>query len=209
MSTAVLAQQDEVGSPRRQSQVTLLQINDVYSTVPINGAGGLARVATLKQRLSANGHPVLMLLAGDFLSPSVASSVFKGEQMVATLNAAGLDYATFGNHEFDFGIDVLKQRMSESKFTWIISNVLDAKTGKAIGRSVPYVVRTVGALKIGFIGLCLTTSQVAPAWRDEFRFVDPETAAAQYLPALKNAGANVIVAITHLTFAEDRALVRR
>src|SRR6185295_1380985 len=93
------AQQDDPGSPRRLAQLTLLQINDVYSTVPINDVGGLARVATLKQRLSAEKHPVLMLLAGDFLSPSVASSVFKGEQMVATLNAAGLDYATFGNHE--------------------------------------------------------------------------------------------------------------
>src|SRR5204862_6774269 len=98
------AQQDEPGSPRRQAQLTLLQINDVYSTVPINDVGGLARVATLKQRLSVDNHPVLMLLAGVFLSPSVASSVFKGAQMIATLNAAGLDYATFGNHEFDFGI---------------------------------------------------------------------------------------------------------
>src|SRR5438132_1836885 len=146
------AQQDEAGSPRRQSQVTLLQINDVYSTVPINGVGGLARIATLKQRLSANGHPVLMLLAGDFLSPSVASTVFKGEQMVATLNAAGLDYATLGNHEFDFGIDMLKQRIADSSFTWIVSNVVDAKTGGAIGKAVPYVVRDVGGMKVGIIG---------------------------------------------------------
>src|SRR5215831_1454223 len=94
------AQQDELGSPRRQSQLTILQINDVYSTTPIDGVGGLARVATLKQRLAQNGHQVILALAGDFLSPSVASTVFKGEQMIATLNAAGLDYATFGNHEF-------------------------------------------------------------------------------------------------------------
>jgi len=209
MSTAVLAQQDEVGSPRRQSQVTLLQINDVYSTVPINGAGGLARVATLKQRLSANGHPVLMLLAGDFLSPSVASTVFKGEQMVATLNAAGLDYATLGNHEFDFGIDMLKQRIVDSSFTWIVSNVVDAKTGGAIGKAVPYVVRGAGGLKIGFIGLCITTSTVNPLWRSQFRFVDAAAAAAKYLPMLKREGANVIVAITHLSFEEDRDLARK
>jgi 2',3'-cyclic-nucleotide 2'-phosphodiesterase (5'-nucleotidase family) len=209
LTTAVLAQQDEAGSPRLQSQVTLLQINDVYSTVPINGVGGLARVATLKQRLSANGHPVLMLLAGDFLSPSVASSAFKGEQMVATLNAAGLDYATLGNHEFDFGIDILKQRMTESSFTWIISNVVDAKTGGAIGKAVPYVVRDVGGLKIGFIGLCLTTATVNPLWRNQFRFVDAVVAAAKYLPMLKREGANVIVAITHLPFDEDRSLARK
>jgi 5'-nucleotidase/UDP-sugar diphosphatase len=202
------AQQDEPGSPRRQSQLTILQINDVYSTVPINGAGGLARVATLKRQLSENGHPAILALAGDFLSPSVASSVFKGEQMVAALNAAGLDYATVGNHEFDFGIDVLKQRMSESKFTWVVSNVLDAN-GKMIGTSVPYVVRQAGPLKIGIIGLCLTTATITPAWRNQFQFVDAAQAAARYLPMLKRAGADVIVAITHLTFAEDRALAEK
>ncbi len=204
----VRAQQEELGSPRRESQLTLLQINDVYSTVPINGSGGLARVATLKQQLSQNGHPVIMLLAGDFLSPSVASSVFKGEQMVATLNAAGLDYATLGNHEFDFGIDVLKQRMAESRFTWVVSNVLDAN-GHAIGSSVPYVVRQIGALKVGIIGLCITTSTIAPAWRGQFRLLDPAQTAAKYLPILKQQGANVIVALTHLGFAEDRALAAR
>src|SRR4051812_14445794 len=156
---AVFAQQEEPGAPRTRSQLTFLQINDVYTTVPIDGYGGLARIATLKQRLSPNGHPVIMALAGDFLSPSVASSGFKGEQMVAALNAAGLDYATFGNHEFDFGIDVLRKRMAESTFAWIVSNVLDAKTGRQIDGSVPYAVRTVGTLKVGFIGLCLTTSQ--------------------------------------------------
>ena len=202
------AQQDELGSPRRESQLTILQINDVYSTVPINGAGGLARVATLRRQLSANGHPVILALAGDFLSPSVASSVFKGEQMVATLNAAGLDYATLGNHEFDFGIDVLTQRMAESKFTWVVSNVLDAG-GKPIGTSVPYVVRQAGPLKIGVIGLCITTSTIAPAWRSQFRFIDAAEAARRYLPALKRAGADVIVAITHLTFAEDRSLAEK
>jgi len=204
-----LRAQEESGAPRAQAALTFLQINDVYSTTPIDGAGGLARVATLKRRLSAVGHPVIMALAGDFLSPSVASSIFKGEQMVAALNAAGLDFATFGNHEFDFGIDVLAERMSESKFQWIVSNVLDARTGKPVGSSVPYVIRDVGGLKIGVIGLCLTSAQIAPGVRERFRFIDPMQAAGRYIPVLKRLGANVIVAITHLTFAEDRALVAR
>src|SRR5580765_1601149 len=161
----VLLAQEESGTPRAQAQLTFLQINDVYSTTPVDGAGGLARVATIRRRLAAGGRPVLMALAGDFLSPSVASSVFKGEQMVAALNAAGLDFATFGNHEFDFGIDVLAQRMSESKFQWIVSNVLDARTGKPVGTSVPYVLRDIGSLKIGVIGLCLTSAQISPAVR--------------------------------------------
>ncbi len=201
-------QQEELGSPRRQSQLTILQINDVYSTIPISGTGGLARVATLKKDVAQSGHPVILALAGDFLSPSVASSVFKGEQMIATLNAAGLDYATLGNHEFDFGIDVLKQRMAESKFTWVVSNVLDA-SGNAIGGAVPYVVKQIGPLRIGIIGLCITTTTIAPAWRSQFRFLGAAEAAAKYLPTLHKQGVNAIVAITHLTFAEDRALADR
>jgi len=41
-------------------------------------------------------------------------------QMIDAWNTAGLDYATFGNHEFDFGPDVLKERMKESKFGWLL-----------------------------------------------------------------------------------------
>ena len=92
----VLAQQEEPSSPRSGAPLTILQINDVYSALPIDGAGGLARVATLKQQLAAAGRTPLLVLAGDFLSTSVASSVFQGEQMIAALNAAGLDVATLG-----------------------------------------------------------------------------------------------------------------
>jgi len=158
------AQQEEPSSPRARAPLTILQVNDVYSTVPVDGpasAGGVARVATLKQNLTAAGRTPLLVLAGDFLSPSVASSVFKGEQMVAALNAAGLDLATLGNHEFDFGVDVLLQRMREAKWQWVISNVIDTNTGKPIGGAAPYIVRTFGALKVGFIGLVLTTDEIS------------------------------------------------
>jgi len=202
-------QQEEPGSPRARAPLTILQINDVYSTVPVDGLGGLARVATLKRQLAAAGRTPLLVLAGDFLSSSVASSVFKGEQMIAALNAAGLDMATLGNHEFDFGDDLLIQRMREAKWTWLVSNVLDTRTNTPIGDAAPYVVRTFGAMKVGFIGLCLDTSSISALKLAHTRLVDPLEAAAQYLPILKREGATVIVAITHLAFATDRALVER
>src|SRR4030095_1660037 len=93
-SRTLVAQQEEPGSPRATAPLTILQLNDVYSLLPIDGAGGLARVATLKQRLSCGGRTAFLMLAGDFLSSSVESTVFKGEQMIAALNAAGLDMAT-------------------------------------------------------------------------------------------------------------------
>jgi len=194
---------------RENAPLTILQINDVYSTTPVDGMGGLARIATLKQQVKAQGRTPLLMIAGDFLSSSVESTVFKGEQMVAALNAAGLDLATLGNHEFDFGIDVLLKRMAEAKWEWVISNVLDNATGKPIGGAAPYVVRTFGPLKLGVIGLCLTTEGLTRDKLERIRLVDPQEAAAMYLPMLKNERVDVIVALTHLSFAEDRALAER
>ena len=149
------------------------------------------------------------MLAGDFLSPSVASSVFKGEQMVAALNATGVDLATLGNHEFDFGDDLLIQRMKEARWQWVISNVVDRQTGRPIGGAAPYVFRQFGTLKVGFIGLCLTTSEITADKLKHTRLIDPLTAAARFVPILQNQGAQVIVAVTHLPFAEDRRLLER
>src|SRR5688572_6166007 len=117
---------DEGLASRSGAPLTFLQLADVYVTTSQDGGktGGLARVATLKKQLSAPGKTVVFALSGDFLSPSVASSVFKGRQMVETLNAAGLDIATLGNHEFDFGTEVLRERMKEAKWQWVVSNVL-------------------------------------------------------------------------------------
>lgn len=202
-------QHDDAGSPRLAAPLTILQLNDVYSTVPVDGAGGLARVAALKRRLAAEGRTPFVMLAGDFLSSSVASTIFKGEQMVAALNAAGLDLATLGNHEFDFGVDVLLQRMAEAKWQWVVSNVLDRQTGRPIGGAPPYVVRTFGTLRVGFIGLCLTSEGLTSDRLARLQLIDPIEAAARYLPLLAKEQVQVIVALTHLSFADDRALAAR
>ena len=110
-------------------RVTLLQVNDVYQFTPdTDGKGGLARVLTLSKSIKAENPNTLFLLAGDTISPSVESITYKGAQMIEAWNAIGLDYATFGNHEFDFGPDVLRDRISDSKFCWFSANVFDNKT---------------------------------------------------------------------------------
>src|SRR4029077_16187190 len=107
----------------------------------------------------------LMMSGGNSLSWSVESTVSKGEQLLATLNAAGLDVATLGNHEFDFGMDVLLQRMSEAKFQWVVSNVIDRQTRQPVGGAPPFLIKTFGPLKIGILGLCLTSEGIGPDLR--------------------------------------------
>lgn len=198
-------------TPRDRADLTLLQINDVYVATPVDGgkAGGLARVASLKKQLAQAGRNVVLMLAGDFLSPSVASSIFRGRQMVEGLNAAGLDVATLGNHEFDFGVDVLLERMKEARWTWVVSNVQDEQTGQPIGGARPYLIRQYGRLNVGFLGLCLTGEEITPDKRRGVKMIDPFEAAATYVPILKREGADVLIALTHLDFADDRRLAER
>lgn len=206
----VFAQQEEPTSPRRFAPVTLLQINDVYSSVPIDGIGGLARVATIKKELIAAGRTPVLLMGGDFLSSSVASSVFKGEQMIEGLNAMGLDITSFGNHEFDFGVDLLLTRMKQATFTWVNANIIDRKTGRLVGDTPPYVVRTYNGVKIGFLGLCLADEGMStPNLKARLDILDPVEVAAKYVPQMKQEGAEIIVAVTHLRIRADQTLAER
>jgi len=191
-------------------RVTLLQVNDVYQFAPVDqGArGGLARVLTLKKEIEKQSPNTLFLLSGDTISPSVESITYKGAQMIDAWNAADLDYSTFGNHEFDFGPDVLRQRMSESKFKWIVANVIDKKTGKPFGDAPAYIIREFDGVKVGIFGLTLeetmTTSRPGP----DVEFLNPCETAQKIVSELHAQGVKTVVALTHLSMSEDKEVAR-
>lgn len=197
-------------TPRDTVRVTLLQVNDVYQISPIDRgkSGGLARLATLRKQVMAESPHTLFLLAGDTLSPSVASNIFRGEQMVAGWNAVGLDYAALGNHEFDFGDDVLRKRMSESRFTWLAANVVDRRTGRPFGNMPPFVIRNFGGVKVGIFGLLTPETAFSSKLSSNVKFLDPHLTAARVTRQLRARGATVIVAVTHLAMPEDKRLAR-
>jgi 5'-nucleotidase len=192
-------------------RITLLQINDVYTLDPVDEGrrGGLARLATLAKRLRRENPATLMALAGDTISPSVASTLLKGRHMIGGLNALGLDLATFGNHEFDFGPGVLAERMRESRFTWLSANVLDRGSGRPFAGAQRDVLLTLAGVRVGVFGL--TTAEVvkssSPGADVEVR--EPIAAGREVSQSLRQRGAQIIVAVTHLDMREDRVLAER
>ena len=188
--------------------VTLLQINDHYVLEPVDGGrrGGMARLATLVRDLKRENPNTIFALAGDTISPSVESALMRGAQMVAALNAIGLDFATFGNHEFDFGPDVLLERMKESRFRWLSANVVDRRSGRPFGGASADVLVALGGVRVGLFGL--TTAQTAQTSRpgSDVTFGQPVAAAKEGAARLRAQGASVVVAVTHVTMAEDKAI---
>lgn len=191
-------------------RVTLLQVNDVYQFAPVDRGtrGGLARVSTLRKRIMEQSPHTLLLLAGDTLSPSVESITYRGRQMIDAWNNIGLDYATFGNHEFDFGPEVLRQRMKESAFKWVAANVVDKRTGKTFGDTPPFIIRELGGVKVGIFGITLPDTKNTSRTGPDVDFLDPCETAARVVPQMRAGGARVVVALTHLSMREDKRLAR-
>jgi 5'-nucleotidase / UDP-sugar diphosphatase len=192
-------------------RVTLLQVNDVYQFAPVDGGkrGGLARVSTLRKKIMKESPHTLFLMAGDTISPSIESTVYKykGAQMIEAWNTSGLDYAAFGNHEFDFGDEVLKARVGESRFKWLAANVIDKKTGKLFADTPEFVVREFEGVKVGLFGILLPAT-LRTSSPNNVDILDPCATALRVMPKIRAAGAQVIVALTHLSMAEDKQLAR-
>lgn len=191
-------------------RVTLLQVNDVYQFAAVDGGtrGGLARVSTLRKQIMKESPHTLFLLAGDTISPSVESTTYRGKQMIDAWNVSSLDYATFGNHEFDFGPDVLRERMSESHFKWLAANVVDKKTGKSFGDMPEFEIREFEGVKIGIFGILLQETLETSRPGPNVDILDPCAAAQRVVPMIHAAGAQVVIALTHETLADDKQLAR-
>lgn len=188
--------------------LTVLSVNDVYEITAVQGWGGMAELMTLlaAERATASHH--LTTVNGDFLSPSLMSALFKGAQMVDLLNAVGVDVVVFGNHEFDFGPEVLRQRMQEARFAWLGSNVFDTD-GQPFGGALATMTRQVGEFTVGLFGLVTpeTATLSSPGPQVTIAPIVPTARAA--METLRQAGAEVIIALTHLSLAEDRELARQ
>ena len=99
-------------------EVIFIQVNDVYEIAPTTGgtAGGMARVAAIKKEYKKQNPNTFLVMAGDFVSPSIFNSLsfegkrIRGRQMIEAMNAAGTDLAIFGNHEFDISESELQER---------------------------------------------------------------------------------------------------
>ncbi len=190
-------------APAPTNPIRFLSINDVYvaDTLP-DGAGGLARVAAIRDRVALEG-PTLFVLAGDVLSPSTLSKRSYGRNMVDALNAAGLDYATFGEQDFAYPRDSLLARIADSRFRWLSTNCTDVN-GMPFAGAIPWDTVRVAERKVGLFGLT-----VAGTYADYARCGDPAAAARRAVDTLTAQGVDLIVAVTHQPIESDRRLLNR
>ncbi len=193
--------------PQAAPPLVILHFNDDYQLAAVDGGklGGLDRLGGLVRQFRAKERCTLLLFAGDLISPSVESSIFKGAQLIDGLNVLGVDAATFGNHEFDFGPAELQKRIAESKFPWVIANAFVTGARPFPGTRM-YIIRNVCGTNVGIFGLLTveteTSSSPGATW-----FGDPVAVARVLVPVMRAAGAERIIALTHLRVEDDERLL--
>lgn len=207
-------------------RLRLVCVNDVYSFDDLDSndesvRGGWSRATTLMKELKCDPSfdTALTIANGDVLGGSSLLQHCQGSVAIETMNAIPIDLAVLGNHEFDYGDEVLKQRLNESTFDWLGSNVYYPENSK-LEHGLPHghgyfpgilgngtIHTTPNKINIGFFGLVTkSTPKISCPSKDVVFDADILSVARRTTNSLRQRGAHVIIAITHMSEEEDKLL---
>ena len=193
-------------------QVVILYTNDVHCGVKDNV--GYSALADMKRSLEAAGNNVLLVDSGDFIQGDLMGAMTNGSAIVDVMNAVGYDVVTIGNHEFDYGMDNLRDLSKAAQYKIVCCNLLDADGNTLFD---PYTIVEIGGRKIAFVGVDTPTSITSSTPKyfqdDKGNFIysfcqgdDGNTVAAVIQSAVDSAraeGAQFVVLLAHLGIEES------
>ena len=192
---------------------TFFHFNDIsyLDSGEVEPVGGLCRFTTLVKQLRTEHPDLLLLFGGDALSPSLNSSVTRGAHIPPFFNALGVDYAVTGNHDFDFGVDRLREIRKECRFPWLLANIVAVHQGveEPLAGAQEYVITTINGIKVGIMGLaekewldCLTRMP------ESTRYIDQAEVGRSLCKKLRSEGCEVVIALTHSREPQDTYLAQ-
>ncbi|WP_423744491.1 5'-nucleotidase C-terminal domain-containing protein (plasmid) [Haladaptatus sp. SPP-AMP-3] len=136
---------------------------------------------------------------GDNTAPGVLSLVTEGQQALDFFDAISPDFGTFGNHDFDYGIDRARELVRRSPQTWLTVNVREGDDRFAAGAgTAPAATRDIGGTRVGFFGVTTPETASINPNASELTFTDPIAAAERTVSRLRDEGVDIVVALSHL-----------
>ena len=188
-------------------ELRILHINDFHGFVepykPIGSdetVGGIAYLAAKVDELRKE-KASLLLSAGDMIQGNNWANLFQGESVIELMNEMRFDAMVVGNHEFDFGQDVLKKRISEAKFPFLGANV------EGLDGLKPYIIKEVKGIKVAIIGVVTEDIPATTHPRNVIglKFFSPIKTVEKYMKELRE-NADVVIVLSHSGFPMDRIL---
>jgi len=190
---------DDIPDYSNAVKLTIFITNDQHAQI-----NNFPRIKYIVDQEKLQNHTIVTS-GGDIFSgnPVVDFYADKGYPMIDAMNRSGFDIAVIGNHEYDYGEDVLKMRMEQADFTWICANVDMNETG--VPEPLEYYSMDIGELRVTFLGLVETNGKdngtipsTHPFRVENFTFSRPEHVVAQYANLKTQENADLYIALTHL-----------
>ncbi len=189
-----------------------------YDTGKADPDLGLSKIATLVKQVRAETPRSMLVDAGDCIQGTplpyvhavgaddgVPGTGGRPDPQMSCMNAMGYEAFTVGNHEYNFGLEVLRKAHSEAKFPWLSANTLKTDTpGAAEYQS--YLVKVIDGVRVGILGL---TTPGVPHWDDPpnwagLTFEDPLATAKRMVPIMRERErCDAIIVVCHMGLEED------
>ena len=193
------------------AEIIILHTNDVHSRVESHipqGAegeqGGRVRAATLIEEIRDmyGREKILLLDAGDAIHGMNIDNLFGGLPSIEIMNAMGYDAFTLGNHEFNYGQEVLAERILDAKFPTLAANVMREDGSLFAGYSA--LVKEVNGVKVGIIGLVAEETPIVthPKNVEGLKFLDPIDIAKRTAQVIR-PDVDILIALSHLGLSKD------
>lgn len=175
-------------------------LSETHSWSNGRAVGGLATLAAyFKEEAAGFDGATVILDGGDVMQGTPISNLTRGKSTVATFNVAGYSGVAIGNHEFDWGVPILRRRIGEAKFSWLSANTFIKGSEAQPAWARPSALITVAGVKVGIIGLSTeatpTTTKAANVKDLEFR--SGSATIDRWVPILRQRGADFVIVVAH------------
>ena len=210
VSVTMLFAQGAAEALEAQKDIVVLYTNDVHCAIDNNI--GYAGLASYKAEMEKDNF-VVLVDAGDAIQGDTIGTVSKGEYLVDIMNEVGYDFCVLGNHEFDYGTDVLSSLLEKAKAQYLNATITYTGNGKnLLAKTVPYAIERYGFLDVAFIGVSTPESITTSTPRyfmegDEFVYdfaagEDLYKTVQSVVDEVREKGADFVVVISHLGVEE-------
>ncbi|HAL92974.1 MAG TPA: hypothetical protein DCM68_08130 [Verrucomicrobia bacterium] len=198
----------------RTVALTILNTTDMHGAIrrtpgvyAEHNDGSLLQCARIIRRVRAENPHTLLLDGGDIFQGTAESFLSQGGVMATAMNSLGYDAFALGNHEFDWGVEVLAGMLGKMQATPLAANLLAGPDApEAFQRVLPYTIKEVDGLKIAIVGL---TTPNLPNWfrgigENGLRVVDSRRALEATLPRVRKENPEILILLVHQgLMAED------
>jgi len=191
-----------------EKEIIILTINDYHGSLAPAGknVGAVKLVDALKTEKAKNPEGTIIVSGGDNYQGSAMSNLLYGEPVSEVFKEMGIELSAVGNHEFDWGVDRITKWAEDGGFTFVCTNIYDIRTNEPVDWAEPFVIIEKEGVKVGFVGLATpeTAYKTLKANVVNYEFRDPVEVITEWVPKVKDAGADIIIALTHLGSFQDK-----